>query len=237
MNTSVACLAVDFGGTIATPGLSPNGADVVEVLRSRFGYRAPVGLATVLDQVRAEAKTAYRACGRQTGWETILTASAEQVGVRLPDVRRLAEAIWEDVPDAVVDPAAADTLRQLRQAGMVLLLACNTQRSLATRQQTLAEARIADCFTTLVLSSVVGVGKPDPAFYAAVAAAAREATGCGPDAVVFVGDTVDKDVLGARRYGMRAVLVAPGPRPAGLPPEVPVVSHVSELPGLLNRWP
>ncbi|MGH3806131.1 MAG: hypothetical protein ACRDRU_05755 [Pseudonocardiaceae bacterium] len=154
MNATVACLAMDFGGTIATPGPSPNGADVVEVLRSRFGYPAPAGLATVVDQVRAEAKTAYRACGRQTGWDTILAASAERVGVTLPDTRRLAEVIWEDVPDAVVDPVAAETVRRLRAAGMVLVLACNTQRSLATRQHTLVEARIADCFAALVLSSV-----------------------------------------------------------------------------------
>ncbi|MGH3826575.1 MAG: HAD family hydrolase [Pseudonocardiaceae bacterium] len=237
MNATVACLAVDFGGTIATPGRSPSGADVVEILRSRFGYSAPAGFATVVDQVRAEAKAAYRVCGRQTGWDTTLAVSAERAGVTLPDTPRLAEAIWEEVPDGVVDPVAADTLRRLRAAGMVLVLACNTQRSLAARHRTLAQARIADCFTALVLSSVVGVGKPDPAFYAAVATAAREATGCGPDAVVFVGDTISRDVLGARCYGMRAVLVAPGPRPAGLPQEVPVVAHVSELPALLGRWP
>lgn len=228
---------MDFGGTIAAPAPSPSGGDVVEVLRRRFGYCAPAGFATVVDQIRAEASAAYRACGRHTGWETTLAASAEQAGVTLPDTPWLAEVIWEEVPDGVVDPVAADTLRRLRAAGIVLVLACNTQRSLAARHRTLVEARIADCFTALVLSSVVGVGKPDPVFYAAVATAAREATGCGPDAVVFVGDTVDKDVLGPRRYGMHAVLVAPGPRPTELPEEVPVVAHVSELLALLDRWP
>ncbi|MGH3772343.1 MAG: HAD family hydrolase [Pseudonocardiaceae bacterium] len=237
MSATVACLAVDFGGTIAAPAPSPSGGDVVEILRRRFGYCAPAGFATVVDEVRAEAGAAYRACGRQTGWETTLAASAERAGVMLPDTSRLDEVIWEEVPDGVVDPVAAETVRLLRPAGMVLVLACNTQRSLAARHRTLVAARIADCFTALVLSSVVGVGKPDPAFYAAVATAAREATGCGPDGVVFVGDTISKDVLGPRRYGMHAVLVAPGPRPAGLPQEVPVIAHVSELPALLDRWP
>lgn len=237
MNTTVACVALDFGGTIATPGPSPNGADVVEILRAQFDCCAPPGFAAVVDRVRSEATAAYRAHGRQTPWETILTSSAERTGVRLPDACQLAEAIWQDVPDAVVDPVAAATVRQLGRSGVILVLACNTQRTLAARQQTLDEAGIADCFTALVLSSVVGVGKPHPRFYAAVTTAAREATGCGPDGVVFVGDTVDKDVLGPRSCGMRPVLIEPGPRPAGLADDVPVVAHLSELPALLERWP
>ncbi|MGB8201760.1 MAG: HAD family hydrolase, partial [Pseudonocardiaceae bacterium] len=146
-------------------------------------------------------------------------------------------AIWRDVPDAVVDPVAAAAVRWLGRSGVILVLACNTQRTLAARQRTLGEAGIADCFTALVLSSVVGVGKPDPRFYAALTTTAREATGCGPQGVVFVGDTVDKDVLGPRRCGMRPVLIEPGPPPAGLAEDVPVVAHLSELPALLERWP
>ncbi|HEY6425212.1 MAG TPA: HAD family hydrolase [Pseudonocardiaceae bacterium] len=237
MNTPVACVALDFGGTIATPGPKPNGADVVKVLRVQFDCCAPPGFAAVVDRARREAAAAYRAHGQQTPWETILTGSAEQVGARLPDARRLAEAIWQKVPDAVVDPVAAATVRRLARSGVILVLACNTQRTLATRQRTLDEAGIADCFTALVLSSVLGVGKPDPRFYAAVTTASREATGCGPERVVFVGDTVDKDVLGPRRCGMRPVLIEPGPRPAGLTDDVPMVAHVSELPALLERWP
>ena len=125
------CVAVDFGGTIATPGHSPRGADVVEVLRAQFDCCAPPGFAAVVDRTRRDAATAYRAGGRQTPWETILTSCAEQTGARLPDLRRLAEAIWQEVPDAVVDPLAATTVRRLGRAGVILMLACNTQRSLA----------------------------------------------------------------------------------------------------------
>ena len=233
----MACVAVDFGGTIATPGPSPRGADVVEVLRAQFDCCAPPGFAAVVDRARRDAAAAYRAGGRQTPWETILTTCAEQTGARLPDPRSLVDAIWREVPDAVVDPHTAATVRQLGRCGVILVLACNTQRSLAVRQRTLGEAGIADCFTALVLSSVLGVGKPDLRFYAAVTTAAREATGCGPEGVVFVGDTVDRDVLGPRCCGMRPVLINPGPPPAALAADVPVLAHVSELPALLEHWP
>jgi putative hydrolase of the HAD superfamily len=237
VKTTGACVALDFGGTIATPGPSPTGTDVVEVLRAQFDCCAPPGFAVVVDRARRDAAAAYRASGRRTLWETILTRCAEQTGARLPDARRLVDVIWRSVPDAVVDPLAAATVRQLGRSGVILVLACNTQRTLATRQRTLSEAGIADCFTALVLSSVLGVGKPDPRFYAAVTTAAREASGCGPAGVVFVGDTVDRDVLGPRRCGMRPVLIQPGPPPAGLSADVPVVAHLSELPALLERWP
>lgn len=237
MTSTVACVALDFGGTIATPGPSPNGADVVEVLRAQFDCCTPPGFAAVVDHARRDAATAYRAAGRQSRWETILTTCAEQTSARLPDPRRLVEAVWREVPDAVVDPLAAATVCQLGRCGVTLVLACNTQRSLAARQRTLREAGIADCFTALVLSSVLGVGKPDPRFYAAVTTVAREATGCGPQEVVFVGDTVDRDVLGPRSCGMRPVLINPGSPPAGLSADVPVLAHLSELPVLLEHWP
>ena len=53
--SGVSCLALDFGGTIATPGPSPHGHDVTEVLRTRFGYRVQPGLAETIEAVRNEA--------------------------------------------------------------------------------------------------------------------------------------------------------------------------------------
>lgn len=50
MKTTVACVAVDFGGTTATPGPSPRGADVGEVLRAQFDCCTPPGFAAVVDR-------------------------------------------------------------------------------------------------------------------------------------------------------------------------------------------
>ena len=233
--SGVSCLALDFGGTIATPGPSPHGHDVTEVLRTRFGYRVQPGLAETIEAVRNEAAWSYRRSGRQTSWEMILGTAARRATADLPDLSAVADALWESVPDGVVDPAAATAIHHLHDAGRVLILACNTQRPLASRQRTLTAAGLAGCFAALVLSSVTGIGKPDPAFYAAVCQAARSVAGCGPDGITFVGDTVAKDVTGPLRSGMRAVLVHAGPPPAGLPGEVPVIAHLADLPGLLER--
>jgi FMN phosphatase YigB (HAD superfamily) len=235
---AVPCVALDFGGTIARPGRSPRGEDVAAALRGRLGLPVPAGLAWAVDQAKTAAKAAYRDSGQRTSWPEILTAAARAAGARIPDPDEMAAALWEIVPDGAVDPAAATAVRALRGRGHVLVLACNTRRPLASRQQTLAAAGIEGCFAALVLSSELGVAKPDPRFYAAVLAAAHEHAGCGPGGVVFAGDTPAKDVAGPVRAGMRAALIHPGPgAPEGLPAGIPVLGHLAGLPGLLERWP
>ena len=56
-------------------------------------------------------------------------------------------------------------------------------------------------------SARLGVAKPSPAFFEALATAA----GCEPGEVAYVGDRVDNDVLPAKAAGMVAVHVRRGP--------------------------
>ncbi|MGI9052066.1 MAG: HAD family hydrolase [Ilumatobacteraceae bacterium] len=60
---------------------------------------------------------------------------------------------------------------------------------------------------SILISDELGVEKPDPAFFAAVAAVA----GLPPARIAYVGDRLDNDVLPARRAGMRTVLLRRGP--------------------------
>jgi HAD superfamily hydrolase (TIGR01509 family)/HAD superfamily hydrolase (TIGR01549 family) len=62
--------------------------------------------------------------------------------------------------------------------------------------------RISDSFDPVVLSSVYGRRKPDPAIFLYAARLA----GIPPSACVHIGDKVSRDVLGARRAGYRLVL-------------------------------
>jgi len=231
---AVAALALDFGGTIAASGPAPRGRDVVAAL-DWLGWPSPVGLDEAVEAGRAEARAAYRR-GVQTPWESIVSTALRRLGAEVPDLAILVDAMWQAVPDAVVDPHAAQAIRTLRRTGRVLVLACNTQRPPAYRRRTLAAAGLANCFDALVLSSGVGVAKPDPRFYAAVADAATDLVGCRPEAILFVGDSLENDVLGPTRFGMRAALVHGGPPPRGLPDGVPVITHLTELPDLVERW-
>ncbi|MFC0503821.1 HAD family hydrolase [Micromonospora costi] len=72
--------------------------------------------------------------------------------------------------------------------------------------------------------------KPAPAFYAAVV----EAAGVPAAQVVYVGDSLDHDVVAAQRAGLRAVWLnrLGVPRPRGVVPDAEV-SSVAHLPAVL----
>jgi len=89
---------------------------------------------------------------------------------------------------------------------------------------------LADCFDSVIISGEVGIGKPDPAVFAY----ALDQLGAPPETAVMVGDSWERDVLGALGAGMSAVWVSGGrPRPPGHP-EVAVVDHVGQLDGVIS---
>ncbi|MEV4745563.1 HAD family hydrolase [Streptosporangium amethystogenes subsp. fukuiense] len=226
----VTALAVDFGGTVACPGPSPDAATVAWILRELSGPVIPDGFATAFEEVVRRARIADQPRHEQTSFAELLRLAALESGVRLDDPVALAQSVFTTLPDADIDPMAAHTLRNLYEAGLVCLLACDTQRPESVRRATLRRARIEDCFEVLVLSSTLGVRKPHPWFYAAVI----EAAGCPPQEILFVGDTQAKDAVGPLAHGMRAVLISPDGRPSGLDPRIGVIAHLSELPAYLE---
>jgi FMN phosphatase YigB (HAD superfamily) len=222
---SARCLAVDFGGTLAHPGPSPDGAIVACVLSRRLGLDVPTEFEAAFDDAQREVLRRDREGTTHTPFAEIVRLAAHRLG--MPSVPTAVEAyVFDLLPDATVDPRAASALRRLHQCGLGCVLACDSQRPLAVRRRTLKTAAIEGCFKSLVLSSELGVRKPHPLFYMEV----LDAAGCSPDSVVFIGDTPAKDVIGPRRHGMRAVLIAPaGERPNDLPDDVPVVQHLESL--------
>ena len=76
----------------------------------------------------------------------------------------------------------------------------------------------------VVDSARVGFEKPDPRIFEA-ALAALAAT---PDSAIFVGDSLTRDMEGARRLGMRHVYVKPG-ETAACCPQDRVIGSVADL--------
>ncbi|HSP90924.1 MAG TPA: HAD-IA family hydrolase, partial [Vicinamibacterales bacterium] len=93
-------------------------------------------------------------------------------------------------------------------------------------------------FSAAISSAELGFLKPHPAIFEAALAAVGEPAA----AAVMVGDSVKADIEGARRIGMRAVLVRragdglSSPLQHVLGPgyeDVPVIASLAELPALL----
>ena len=125
--------------------------------------------------------------------------------------------MYEDVPDV---------LRALHAAGMKIGLISNTQRSLTTFERHFA---LDGLFATAISSFDHGYMKPHPSIFET----ALRHVEAQPHEAVMVGDSLAADILGARRFGMRAVLVARSGPVAGCPADVPVIQSLRELPALL----
>jgi FMN phosphatase YigB (HAD superfamily) len=115
---------------------------------------------------------------------------------------RAAQGWVYDFTAADLYPDAVPCLTALRERGYKVLIAGN--------QPLESEAALTrlDLPADLIASSAGwGVSKPDPRFFAKVIEAAGEA----PDAIAYVGDRLDNDVLPSLAAGMKAVFVRRGP--------------------------
>jgi HAD superfamily hydrolase (TIGR01662 family) len=125
--------------------------------------------------------------------------------------------LYEDVPEV---------LRAIHEAGMKIGLISNTQRCLASFQ---SHFDLEGFFDVTISSADHGFMKPHPSIFEAALGKA----GARSEEAVMVGDSLAHDIEGARRLGIRAVLVSrSGPR-ADCPPDVPIIHTLRDLPGLL----
>jgi len=104
-----------------------------------------------------------------------------------------------------------------------------TNGSSDLQRRKLDQVGLVDAFDAVVVSGEVGVGKPAPTAFHLV----LERLGADPVGSVMVGDSWERDVVGALDSGMTAYWIAGGrPVPAS-DPRVTVVDSVRELAGLL----
>jgi putative hydrolase of the HAD superfamily len=117
-------------------------------------------------------------------------------------------------------------LRELAGRGLKLGLISNSHRCLTSFQR---HFELEGLITAAVTSYEHGYVKPHPSiFRAALTRAGVEARQS-----VMVGDSLAHDVEGARRVGMRGVLLHRARTPLRPVPDVPVIHDMSELPPLL----
>lgn len=95
---------------------------------------------------------------------------------------------------------AVETLRTLRERGykLGLITVCTEDVELLWPQ-----SEFAGLFDAEVFSNAVGLSKPDPRIYRHCC----ELLGVEPEQAVFVGDGANDELEGARRVGMKAILI------------------------------
>jgi putative hydrolase of the HAD superfamily len=117
----------------------------------------------------------------------------------------------------------APALTTLAGRGLKLGLISNSHRCLASFQE---HFELQGLIAGAVSSSEHGYMKPHPSIFEA----ALKLVGVEAAAAVMVGDSLQHDIEGARRVGMRGVLVhRSGDTPVRTPPDVAVIQDLSEL--------
>jgi HAD superfamily hydrolase (TIGR01549 family) len=157
-----------------------------------------------------KARTILRKSGRGTGGDfygeqakimgEILGESADKV---MEKVERLIYRGWEDHFKKIrLFPHVTETLDALRKNGITLGLLSDFPP-----ETKLKNLGISECWDVIVSSEQVGYLKPDTASLLEIA----KQMGAAPEQILYVGNSVSYDVVGAHKAGMKAALVSAMP--------------------------
>ena len=154
----------------------------------------------------------------------------EHMGGRGAGVVRAAERIyaeWATNHHFEIYEDVAPVLASLASKGLILGAISNSHRSLDAFK---AHFKLDTMLGTTISSAEHGFMKPHPSIFEAALAHARvEAS-----EALMVGDSLKADIEGARAVGMRGVLLRrSGERPAGVPPDVTIITSLHQLPMML----
>jgi HAD superfamily hydrolase (TIGR01549 family) len=154
----------------------------------------------------------------------------EHMGGRGPNVVEVARRIydqWAVNHHFEMYDDAAPVLEGLQARGLKVGVISNSHRSLDAFREHFS---LTGLIHVSVSSAEHGYMKPHRSIFDA----ALERAQVRPEESLMVGDSLKHDVEGALKAGLRAVLLRrSGEVPAGLPPDVPVIQTLAQLPDLL----
>lgn len=157
------------------------------------------------------------------------------VEVTAPNAARLTR-LWRDHDGRrVVHDGTIETLRELKRRGYKLGIIANTVTETEIPDWMCRDG-VADCFTTVILSSKVRLRKPDPAIYLLGA----RCIGSDPVNCAYVGDNPVRDVEGAKaaEYGAMILFEDAGTADReGKAPSVLPDYRIKSIPELLDLFP
>ncbi|MFG2210457.1 HAD family hydrolase [Streptomyces sp. NPDC048638] len=231
-------VSLDLWGTLITHGdrQAASAWRITEfgrVLDAYGHHLAPEELSKTVRRTREEAAHQQRTTVAQPDVEAQVGAVLDELAIDrdAADLMKLlitvhTHAVLRACPQPI--PGAVAALAAIKAAGGRLVLTSNT---LATPSDVhrilLSDLGLLDCFDDVLFSGDLGVAKPRPEVFAAVAERAESPL----DRVIHVGDDQLTDIDGAQGAGCHAVHYNPHRRPAR--PLVPDFADHAELPALL----
>jgi putative hydrolase of the HAD superfamily len=193
-----------------------------------LGFASWEGLWATFEGVhpRVEGVASWATTYRRAAWRAAL-AAAGQDGRPVDDlVDVLAERYIEGQRSG--HPVLPGALELVARLAAEVPLALVTNGPPDIQRLKIHQAGIGASLSAVVISGEIGIGKPDPAVFLR----ALEIIGVAPEHAVMVGDSWDRDIVGALSTGMRAVWISHGRTAPRSDPRVSVVHGPPEV-GLL----
>ena len=134
------------------------------------------------------------------------------------------DALFKNIELTLMD-GCREVLQGLRASGYSLAVVSNR---FDDPRPMLARDSIIDLFDVVDYSNVPGYRKPAPFMLLRAA----DKMGVPPETCVYVGNTVEDDVVAAQRAGMQPVLITwcePNLQSSDIPDDVVVINHIREL--------
>ncbi|MBL8863084.1 MAG: HAD-IA family hydrolase [Planctomycetes bacterium] len=201
----IKALFVDVGNTLVREAPS-RFAIYAEVARSRGVELGADQMAVVMRRAHGELPQRHAGAFRYTDpWfeAYIERIFAHHLGIEraaLPELSRGLFARFSDPATFELFPGALELLDAARARGLTLGIVSNWSARLPPLLERLGVTTRVDF---VLCSAIEELEKPDPAIFQR----ALERAGVAAGEALHAGDDLEKDVLGARRVGIRAVLV------------------------------
>lgn len=196
---SYAAVIFDAGQTLLYPDFP-----FLQTLLS--GYGVETDFQALAHGAALARETVFRVKGNEDNWEGFFSFWMQFVGASEKSVPELLRKTHERHSRAhlwnCLDPEAKETLAALRARGYRLAVISNADGQVPAM---MAGLGVSDYFEHIIDSALVGVEKPDPRIFA-MGLDKLQLPGA---ACLYVGDHYDNDVIGARRAGLKPLLLDP----------------------------
>ena len=196
---AVRAVIFDWGGTLTPWHLVDHDALWRDICAPHF---PPDQAGEVVAAILAAERELWRRTERSQQSAT-LAQVFERAGVTTTD-EFLASYYRSWDPHTFTDPQALPLLRGLRERGIKVGVLSNTMWPRSAHERVFIRDQVLELIDGAVYSSEIPWAKPHGEAFRAAMAAVGEGD---PAACVFVGDRPYDDIHGAKRAGMRAVLV------------------------------
>lgn len=227
--TGVRAITFDAGGTLLAPHPSVGAVYREVALAHGCDFTAEAleaGFKSAFQEVSKDAAVLDPEARERDFWRRVVAAAIADLEPAPADFAAFFAELYETFAHAHrwrVLPGVEETLRSLRERGFRAAVLSNWDHRL---HSVLDESGLRPLFDAVVISSEVGIEKPD----AGIFRAAERALGAAPAECLHIGDSRKHDIEGARAAGWRALLVLHAAGPA----EDGEIGFLSDLPGRLG---